>query len=106
MICDTATGRQQTALRGPRGHGFDDVDYLPDGKTLATLVTDKTVRLWDVATAQQCASLELATVSAHLAVSADGKTLAVGGFQSDPMFGVIDLIDIAGTTLQHRPSPR
>ena len=52
--------------------------YSPDGKTLATGGMDTTVRLWEVATGR-----ELATLAGHpfsverLAFSPDGKTLAV-----------------------------
>jgi WD40 repeat protein/transcriptional regulator with XRE-family HTH domain len=53
-----------------------DVEFLPDGKTMVTTSSDKTARLWDVATGK-----ELRTFSGHTAdvesaaFSPDGKTM-------------------------------
>ena len=59
--------------------GVLSVAFSPDGKTLATGSYDGKVRLWDVATGRQRATLShylVASEVAHLAFSPDGKTLA------------------------------
>ena len=65
--------------------GVVSVAYSPDSKTLASGSLDETIKLWDVATGK-----ERATVMGHtdavyanvysVAYSPDGKTLASGSF--------------------------
>ena len=59
---------------------FPDLAYSPDGTLLATCA-EKTIRLWDVATGRQVATLTGPTTLAALSIrfSPDGKTLASGG---------------------------
>ena len=50
---DVATGRRGPPGRmGRPGPGVEKVAYAPDGKTVATVSHDGTLRLWDVATAK------------------------------------------------------
>jgi WD40 repeat protein len=55
------------------------VAYSPDGKTLASGSGDKTVKLWDVATGKNTATIKGHTEGVHaVAYSSDGRTLASG----------------------------
>ena len=56
------------------------VVFSPDGKTLASGGSDKTIKLWDVATGKNTATLNGHTNEVFsVAFRPDGKTLASGG---------------------------
>jgi caspase domain-containing protein/WD40 domain-containing protein len=67
------------------------IAFSPDGKLLATSYIDKTIRIWDVASAKQLKTLETTTeFTTTITFSPDGKLLASGDLD-----GVIDLWDVA-----------
>lgn len=78
------------------------VAFTPDSNTLISAADDKTVRVWDVATGQLLRVIHLPQVADQfqrifaLAVSPDGRTIAVGGalFPQTPNSGRIFVVSL------------
>ncbi len=105
QIWDAASGRPLPTLRAPdeprEGVAHGNLRYTPDGKRVIT-VDPEIIRTWDIASGAEVAPAirGVAILSAHVALSADGRFLATSGYprsegmmQSppDPWIHVMDL---------------
>jgi dipeptidyl aminopeptidase/acylaminoacyl peptidase len=78
-----ATGKERAPAEGHSGW-VGMLTLLPDGKTLVTAGSDRTVRLWDVGTGRQVRRYEgRQSRGKAFAVSPDGRMVATGGDASD-----------------------
>jgi WD40 repeat protein len=58
------------------------VAFSPDGKILASLGLEGTIKLWDIASGKQIRSLGNSEATGSLAFSPDGKTIATASFKT------------------------
>ena len=77
--CLTATAQTTTEYKGHTGLVFD-VAVSPDGSTLATASFDNTIKLWDIKTGKEKATLKGHTQPVYcVAFSPDGNLIASSG---------------------------
>ena len=76
------TGEQKATLEG-HTKWVDSIVFSPDGATLASESSDRTLRLWDVATATHKATLSKFARIRYLLFSPDGNTLISGDTYND-----------------------
>jgi WD40 repeat protein len=85
-LWDVAGEKERAVLKAHKMGGLkvftSALAFRPDGKTLATCELDNSVRLWDVATAQELAALPHPRLVGSVAFSPDGKTLAALQFRA------------------------
>jgi WD40 repeat protein len=80
-VWELASGKEvrgMVAAAGIASHSINGMALAPNGKLLASAGVDRTVRLWDPATAKELQKIPVA--AATLAFTPDSKTLASIGF--------------------------
>ena len=79
-LWDVATATITSILEG-HGNRVNSVVFSPDGATLASASSDRTIKLWDVATGADLATLEVQSSREWVSIAAfapDGRMIASG----------------------------
>jgi WD40 repeat protein len=75
---DLTTGKKLAESQAAHKNSVTALAFSPDGKTLASAVVDRTLRLWQPPTGRETRKVEgVQTGVARLAFSPDGRTLVV-----------------------------
>jgi WD40 repeat protein len=78
-VRSVASGQDETTF-GQHSGGVNEVRFSSDGRVLVTTSWDKAVKLWDVATRRELATLHGHSTGVHGATFwADGRRVATGG---------------------------
>jgi WD40 repeat protein len=105
-LIELATGKPRLVLTLPPPAApvpggslrFEHVVLSPDGRTIATILSDRTLRLWDTGSGKVLAERKnLPTFQNLVVFSPDGKTLATGGSSCDTL-----LWDVPGPAAEGR----
>jgi WD40 repeat protein len=76
-LWDAVTGKEIAALRAHK-EGVFWVAFSPSGKTLATASDDRTVKLWNLATLREVATIQHEKPVLYAGFTPDGRTLITG----------------------------
>jgi WD40 repeat protein len=98
-VFDLATGKPIKTLTG-HAAAVTAAAFTADGTKLVTSAQDKTFRVWNVADAQQIASVETPSAVNAVAIVADGKQVATGGEDN-----VIRLWELPAAKSDEAPKP-
>ena len=88
-VWDVQTGKEIRRFNGP-ADGIESVVYAPDGKTVAAVTRDSSVRLWDVQTGHELRYYPHAAAVFNLAFSPDGQYLVSVGADGIARFFDVD----------------
>ncbi len=98
---DGAIARLGT-IRFRHGGEIENLAFAADGKTLVSCGTDDGVRFWDAATGKEIPRVPEPALFQHMALSPDGKLLALMDRREKPQDGYIAIHDFAsGRLLRH-----
>jgi WD40 repeat protein len=92
QLWDVPTGTARVTLRGHHGPVYA-LAFTPNGRTLATFSFDRMVKLWDVASGRERASLTLAPETSSLPIAFSPVSQALASVAYEP--GVVRLWHLA-----------
>ncbi|MEW6128780.1 MAG: WD40 repeat domain-containing protein [Acidobacteriota bacterium] len=81
-LWDVATGKELRKFQGRQGWVFK-VAFSSDGKLLVSGTADKAVTIWDISAGKELRTISDPGMGTQMAVSADGKIVALAGFYAE-----------------------
>jgi WD40 repeat protein len=97
-VWDVKAGKERIPLEAHEQEVYR-VAFSPDGKLLASTSTDRTARLWDLASGMEVRRFPCTYYGPALAFSPDGRTLALGSGDANKV--TVALWDAATGKLRH-----
>jgi tricorn protease-like protein len=93
-LWDISSGKELLTIKGHNGH-VRGIAFSPGGKMIVSGSSDRTVKIWDASTGKEIRTISDPNMTGHMALSLDGRWVAVAGKYPTPHISTVKLWDLA-----------